>query len=206
MPSALHLSQFNVGVCNAEVEMWMRWRRRRRKTGRVREGGRSIPRRRWSRRRREYRGEKTDTQLPYGLAWTLWKKRRRRDEGGLWVPQGPTPLLPPPLPLSHESFAAPLMLPPFPLLYGNGSAFCTVDTVLNKADNSNNKEPNTRITFSQTTRQRGCDGWRNGGGEDKKGACWKRIGMHVNCYRTVFRFVSFELKYVDPLAHFSLKT
>ena len=30
MPSALHLSRFNVGVCNAEVERRMKWRRRKR--------------------------------------------------------------------------------------------------------------------------------------------------------------------------------
>lgn len=56
-----------------------------------------------------------------------------------WSLGKPTPPPPPPC---HESFAAPLISPPFPLLYGNSRDLCTVDTVLNKPDNSNNKERN----------------------------------------------------------------
>lgn len=43
--------------------------------------------------------------------------------------------------------------------------------------------------------KRGRDGWRNGGGEKKKGACLKRIGMHVNCLsdKNLFRIVLYEL-------------
>lgn len=83
--------------------------------------------------------------------------------------------------LSHESFAAPLISPPFPLLgNGNGCELCTVDTVLNKADNSNNKERNARITFS--LRERRGQGGMDGGTEEEKtkGACCIRIGMCVN--------------------------
>lgn len=86
---------------------------------------------------------------------------------GKWSPGTPPPPHPPHSLLSHESFAAPLISPPFPLLYENGCELCIVDSaaVLNKADNSNNKECVTQESRSADgrekwkERQRG-EGWR----------------------------------------------
>lgn len=61
MPSALHLSQFNVGVCNAEVER-RRGRKRRREGGEVASQGGGEADEEGS------RGEKIDMRLPYGVA------------------------------------------------------------------------------------------------------------------------------------------
>lgn len=112
---------------------------------------------------------------------TGWHRRCGTMEAGRMKWTGtPRPNIPPSLPssfLSHESFAAPLISPPFPLLYGNGRELCTVDTVLNKADNSNNKERNARITFILRGRKR--EGGMDGGMEEEKNECVLKTDRHA---------------------------
>lgn len=91
MPSALHLSQFNVGVCNAEVETRMR------SVGRVGVGKGGLNSKKkgvWRRKNKE--------EMQASLEWrSCGRKRGGGIHGG--YPEGPTLLLPSLLPLQVMS-------------------------------------------------------------------------------------------------------
>lgn len=107
-----------LGVCNAEAERRMEGRRADEEREEVR-----CESNVWVAQKNKNKGERESG------------KQVGRVESGTPKAQHPLSTL-----QSHDSFAAPVISPSFPLLYGNGCELCTVDTVLNKADNSNNTE------------------------------------------------------------------